>query len=286
MRHRDAAGHEHLELATTLLHRIRLADADAGLWEAADLQWWWRRDQHTDSANARYWFDDDDTPVAAVVFTDWTERWGLDVIAVPGHDHDQLWSHALQRLQVVDPRPVELEVHVDDEATALTLTAAGFEPGDSTYMTCWMAAEERVPPRPIADGYRLMSRAERLDVPHHMIARSGAHVAERLLECSLYRPELDLCVVADDGSVAGYGLFWADPVTKVGLVEPMRTEDAHQGKGLAAHVLTSGLELLARHGCTRLKVTYEEENTPAKLAYTHAGFHPHTPTVTYRRPSR
>jgi GNAT superfamily N-acetyltransferase len=281
---RDVAGLEHLALITALLHRIRLADPDGGLWEAADFQWWWRRDQHVDPANARYWFDDDGEPVAAVVFTDWSERWGLDVVALPGEDPDPLWSHALHRVHALDPKPIELEVHADDEATALTLAAAWFEPGDTAYMTCWMGADERAAPRPIAEGYRLVPRTERLNEPHHMIARSGPHVAERLMECSLYRPELDLCVLADDGTVAGYGLFWADPVTGVGLVEPMRTEDAHQGKGLGAHLLTSGLDLLARHGSTRLKVTYEETNTAAKLLYTHAGFHPHTPTVTYRHP--
>ena len=47
----------------------------------------------------------------------------------------------------------------------------------------------------------------------------------------LYRRDLDLAVVAGD-EVAGYALFWPDPVTGVGLVEPMRVEDEHAGKGL------------------------------------------------------
>jgi hypothetical protein len=47
---RQAAGLEYLELATALLQRARLSDPVAGLWEAADLQWWWRRDQHADPA--------------------------------------------------------------------------------------------------------------------------------------------------------------------------------------------------------------------------------------------
>ena len=34
-----ASGLEYLALATELLQRARLADAAAGLWEAADLQW-------------------------------------------------------------------------------------------------------------------------------------------------------------------------------------------------------------------------------------------------------
>ena len=36
----QASGLEYLALATELLQRARLADAEAGVWEAADLQWW------------------------------------------------------------------------------------------------------------------------------------------------------------------------------------------------------------------------------------------------------
>ena len=41
-------GQEYLALVTDLLQRQRLADPVAGLWEAADLQWWYTRDRtHT-----------------------------------------------------------------------------------------------------------------------------------------------------------------------------------------------------------------------------------------------
>ena len=115
-----------------------------------------------------------------------------------------------------------------------------------------------------------------------MIRRNGDHVAQRLAECSLYRPDLDLAVYAPNGDVAAYGLFWADPVTGVGLVEPMRTEDAYQGLGLARHVLTSGLDRLAGHGCSTLKVSYIEGNDAARRLYLGAGFEPGATSRTYR----
>jgi GNAT superfamily N-acetyltransferase len=130
-----------------------------------------------------------------------------------------------------------------------------------------------------------MSTADRSADPHHMATRNGPQVAARLQECPLYRPELDLYIEGPDGDVAGYGLFWADPVTRVGLVEPMRTEDRHQHKGLGKHLLCAGLERLALHGCTRLKVTYLTDNEPARLLYTGSGFHPRTPSLTYKRPT-
>jgi predicted N-acetyltransferase YhbS len=103
-----------------------------------------------------------------------------------------------------------------------------------------------------------------------MRRRSGEEVEARLRQCSLYDPALDLAVEAADGQVAGYALFWIDSVTQVGLVEPMRVEDAYQRRGLARALLTTGLDRLAKRGARRLKVSYATE--PARRLYVGAGF--------------
>jgi predicted N-acetyltransferase YhbS len=129
--------------------------------------------------------------------------------------------------------------------------------------------------------YLQLARADAPGRAHPMAARNGREVAARLGQCSLYRPDLDLAVEAPDGQVAGYGLFWADPVTRVGLVEPIRTEDAHQRRGIASHVLAAGLERLAARGCVRLKVSNDIS------LYLRAGFVPllTATLVTYARPA-
>jgi len=48
MREVRAAEREGLMLATELLQRARLADRQAGIWEAADVQWWWRKARLSD----------------------------------------------------------------------------------------------------------------------------------------------------------------------------------------------------------------------------------------------
>jgi predicted N-acetyltransferase YhbS len=55
-------------------------------------------------------------------------------------------------------------------------------------------------------------------------------------------------VETDDGELAGYALFWNDARTGVGLLEPMRTEDAYQRRGIARMLLAAGLDRLARRG--------------------------------------
>jgi RimJ/RimL family protein N-acetyltransferase len=284
IREYQASGLEYLELVTALLQRARRADPTGGLWEAADLQWWWRRDQHRDPTNQIFWLDRD-TPVAAVVLTDWGGRWGCDLLGA-GDDLAPLvgtvWPRALERIDAVGGA-VEIAVRDDDPALIDLVTGAGFEATDEVGVATWMPAADRAGPAPLADGFELLARGEVAARPHHLTRRGDDQVEARLRECSLYRPALDLAVYTPDGDVAAYGLFWADPVTGVGLVEPMRTEDAYQGQGLARHVLATGLELLAAHGCSRLKVSYLAGNEAARRLYLGAGFRRDAISRTYRR---
>ena len=70
--------------------------------------------------------------------------------------------------------------------------------------------------------------------------------------------------------VAGYALFWFDPTTLVGLLEPMRVDDEYQRRGLARMLLTNGLDRLARKGARRLKVGFATD--AARNLYLGAGF--------------
>ena len=280
-----AAGLEYLDLVTALLERARIEDPSGGLWEAADLQWWWRRDQHLDPARQIFWLDDD-TPVAAAIFTNWNGHWGCDAISATGDPltvRDIVLPHALEQIDRLELGMVEVTARDDDVVMLEALAIAGFEFTGEVAVATWMTAVDRPEVSPLPRGFQLLSRIDTPPRAHHMIPRNGEHVAARLAECSLYRAELDLAVYAPDGEVASYGLFWADPVTGVGLVEPMRTEDAYQGLGLARHVLTSGLDRLAALGCSSLKVSYLDGNDAARHLYLSTGFRPEAPSRTYGR---
>jgi GNAT superfamily N-acetyltransferase len=133
-----------------------------------------------------------------------------------------------------------------------------------------MNAEDRPEAVALPEGFALVDRAQQTTKPHPMEPRSGEEVETRLLQCSLYDPGLDLAVETADGQAAGYALFWFDPVTEVGLVEPMRVEDAYQRRGLARAMLTAGLDRLAKRGARRLKVGYATD--VARGLYVGAGF--------------
>ena len=76
-----------------------------------------------------------------------------------------------------------------------------------------------------------------------MIARNGPLVEHRLRQCSLYDPTLDLAVEDERGTVAGYALFWFDPSTEVGLLEPM--DDCSRGSSF--HIEPSGPRAQGRY---------------------------------------
>jgi ribosomal protein S18 acetylase RimI-like enzyme len=267
-----ASGLEYLALATELLQRARLADAEAGLWEAADLQWWWRTPRRSDAIDQHFWIDDEG-PVAGVVLTDWGRAWGCDPILVPGVSSVPLatvWPRAVEALDALGLEAVETLARDDDVELLGLLAGAGFVADDGRSGVTWMDAENRPDVAALPEGFVLVDRAQETTRPHPMRRRSGEAVEARLQQCSLYDPALDLAVETADGQAAGYSLFWFDPVTEVGLVEPMRVEDAYQRRGLARAMLTAGLDRLAKRGARRLKVGYGTD--VARALYVGAGF--------------
>jgi GNAT superfamily N-acetyltransferase len=267
-----ASGLEYLSLATELLRRARLADAEAGIWEAADLQWWWRTPRRSDAIDQHFWLDDSG-PVAAVVMTDWDRAWACDPILVPGVAAVPLatvWARGVQAIDTLELQAVEVLACDDDFELLGLLAGAGFVADGDRSGTSWMNAQDRPDVSALPEGFLLVDRFQETTSPHPMRRRSGDAVEARLRQCSLYDPALDLAVEAPDGQVAGYALFWFDPVTAVGLVEPMRVEDAYQRRGLARALLTAGLDRLAQRGARRLKVGYATD--AARALYVGAGF--------------
>ena len=278
-----AAGLDSLALSTELLQRARLADAEAGLWEAADLQWWWRTPRQSDTIDDLFWIDDQG-PVAGVVLTDWGEAWGCDPIVVPGVSTVPLptvWARAVETVDALGLEAVEVLAADDDLELLGLLAGTGFMATDDRDGTTWMDARNRPDVAALPDGFVLVDRAKEPTRPHPMRQRNGEEVEARLRQCSLYDAALDLAVEAADGQTAGYALFWFDPVTKVGLVEPMRVEDAYQRRGIARAMLTAGLDRLVQRGARRLKVSYATE--VARRLYVGAGFRVTSTSRSYSR---
>jgi GNAT superfamily N-acetyltransferase len=282
-----ASGLEALNLATELLQRARIADPEAGLWEAADLQWWWRMPRRSDAIDQRFWLDEAGRPLAAIILSDWGDAWACDPIVVAGAEVtlETLLGGAIAAIDALALDVVDVVARDDDPQLGDLLLDAGFVPTDDRYGITWMDAPDRPELRELPSGFSLVDRASATGrsgrrSPHPMRRRNGELVETRLRQCSLYDPALDLAVVTDAGDTAGYALFWFDPVTHVGLVEPMRVEEPYQRRGLARALLAAGLDRLARRGARRLKVGYRTE--PARGLYLGAGFRPAATGTAFR----
>lgn len=279
MRVEHRAGLDRVRAATAVLQRTRLVDPLIGIWDAPDVQWWWRRPRPTDDVELPVWFDDDG-PVGIVLLTDWGDAIQGDALAVPGTIAlNDAWSALLE----VAPPALDVLARDDDTELLAVLAGAGFTATGERSATTWLDADRRPAVTPTPDGYRLVDRSQRRDVPHPMRPRNGDAVEQRLNETSLYDATLDLSIEADDGEPAGYALFWHDPLTGVGQLEPMRVFDEHQRRGLARSLLTEGLDRLARRGAHRLKVGFD--GPAGQNLYTGAGFVIDSWVASYRRTS-
>jgi len=286
MHEEQRVGAHALEAATALLQRARRAHPTRGLYEAADLQWWWRTPRPTDELPQLFWFDELGRPAAAVIATAWGEQTALDPIVLPDAEPEVV-AHVVARglahaasngigtVDVVIDRADDVmrAVLLDHGFTAVA-GGSGAPSAGLSVVEAWLVAEDRPEISPLPDGYRAATRLDTMPRPHHLVGRSGPEVEARLLQTSLYRPDLDLLVLDARDDVAAYGLFWFDPETATGLVEPMRTEDDHQRRGLARHVLTAGIDRLVRTGATRIKICFEPDNDASKHLYLGVGFVP------------
>ncbi|HEX4904648.1 MAG TPA: GNAT family N-acetyltransferase [Acidimicrobiales bacterium] len=281
MRVEHLAGLERLAAMTTILQRARLTHDTAGIWDAADVQWWWRRPRPSDDVATPVWFDAEG-PVAAVALTDWDRAWQVDAIVVPGTvELEAVWDRALDAAEASGAPSLEVLARDEDAELRALLARDGFRETDERSGTTWMLATDRPPVAPVPEGYRLTDRASDAAGPHPMRVRNGEEVEARLRQTSLYDPSLDLVVRTHDDDVAGYALFWFDDVTGVGMLEPMRVEDEHQRRGLARALLTEGLDRLAAHGARRLKVGFDGE--AGRNLYLGAGFVLVSTDTTFRR---
>jgi hypothetical protein len=170
-----ASGVEYLQLATTLLRSARRMSATGGVWEAADLQWWWRRDQHRDPRAQTFWLDAG-SPIGAVILTNWGNRWQCDLLSADLDSSDglaQLWPRALEQLNALSASPVELVVRADDRGLIKATEESGFEADEAKGVTAWMdaAARPQVPALALDD--TLVDRSEVPERPHHLIPRNG-----------------------------------------------------------------------------------------------------------------
>lgn len=278
---RRPCGSDYIAAVTQLLHDVRrVVGLDAGVWEAADAQWWYPRDVHERPDGATFWYDGG-RPVSAAVLTRWnTGLWGADVLG--DWTMKDPWEELTRHLDAMPDVDVEMVVAETDLGRVAWARRYGFVDiagrlGIGRAQPGIVESSE-----PLPTGFRVVARPD-LPGPHPLALRNGDDVERLLGDCSLYDPSCDLALLTDSGEVAGYALFWPDSVTGVGLVEPVRVEDDYAGRGLGTGLVRAGLRRLVERGCRNLKVVYGLDNPARARLYERAGFTQRSTAVTLRR---
>ena len=288
---RTLTGIDAFRAATDIMLRVREMDPMAGLLEAGDLAWWWATEPKLAAPTViTVWEGRDGRPLVAVVEardagTDGEpDRINIDLVGdvAPGRPgHELVIPWLLDRL--ADPAfhsgaTVAVMVDERDEDLGAALADRGLrrDPGDDMVQ---FAQRPSAPPAgpPLPPGWRFVDGTEPSDGPHHLARRNGPAVHDRLRQTTLYRPEFDLRVLTDDESVAAYCLLWhdgGDGPTAVGHFEPVRTEDAFQGRGVGTALMAEGVRRLVAAGAVTVKVETYVRLESARSLYARAGFEP------------
>ncbi len=82
---------------------------------------------------------------------------------------------------------------------------------------------------------------------------------ENLTEAPSYRRDLDLALENGDGEIVSFVGLWLDPVSRLGVLEPVGTVPAYRKRGLARLLIAEGERRLERLGAKRLFVGSDQE---------------------------
>jgi mycothiol synthase len=93
---------------------------------------------------------------------------------------------------------------------------------------------------------------------------------ENVQRVPLYRRDLDIVAVADDGELAAFCTVWFDDVTRTAVFEPVGTHPNHQKRGLGKAVMSEGLRRAQKLGATLAAVS--SYSTGAHALYGSMGF--------------
>ncbi len=89
---------------------------------------------------------------------------------------------------------------------------------------------------------------------------------------SVFKPSLNLVAEAANGDFAACAIFWMDPVSKVGSIEPFGSHPAFRGKGVSQDLIHAGLRAMKEEGMHSCRVYTAGFNTPAQHLYQSCGF--------------
>jgi ribosomal protein S18 acetylase RimI-like enzyme len=246
-----------------------------------ELDWW--RGTHADPAhiaNASLWFVDD-----ALAGFLWPSGNNADLLLHPAHRELAPvmldWAEANLAAAEDDHSPfVTTWAITQDAGRVALLEARGYMRTDDHLVFHTADLRRSIPAPGLPPGFTIRAFAGEGEIEERVeVHRSAFHPSRmtvekhrRVMASPTYRQELDLMVIAPDGTPAAYCIVWVDAVNRFGVFEPVGTHQDHRRRGLARAVLLHGQRLLQSLGAEVAHVYAAGGNDASTALYPAAGF--------------
>jgi len=292
-------GGELLLRAMAFVTACRARDPDGEYPRVGDLQWWFREPSLEEEEYWRFW----ETPDGHVVALCLVEGDEVTYVMHPDHRNRELeveiriWAMRFLEGRAGQERrdgyKIEETAGDDDPERIALLEREGFVRENWYYLEYRRSLDEFIPEPRLPDSYVIRNIAgeqelvERTALHHDAFHPYTSMTTEkylRVMRTPGYTPELDLAVVAPDGTLAAGCICWMDATNKVGSFEPVGTRPAFRRKGLATALMLEGLHRLKTFGAVEALVggvhpgdgrsEIPPEFTSARFVYQSVGFRP------------
>lgn len=157
--------------------------------------------------------------------------------------------------------PLSTFLHEHDIARAECLNNRGYKNMGHAGYTRWRLLDTPLPEASLPHGYsvRNIGASEQNDLARRAAvanasfghSRHNPDTIRTLHRAPTYRADLDLVVVAPDGSFAAYCVIWFGEENSLGWYEPVGTHPAHRRLGLAKGMMAEGLRRIRALGATK-----------------------------------
>ncbi|MFW6154719.1 MAG: GNAT family N-acetyltransferase [Planctomycetota bacterium] len=177
-------------------------------------------------------------------------------------------------------RVLQILVNDRDASFQRWVSAVGYDRLAHSEPMSVLALPDPFPAIRVPGGFRLISLADDNDLPNltRLLWRGFDHSDEppgdgledrRLMQSAPnYRKDLNIVVVAPDGTFASYCGMWYEPAGRLAYVEPVCTDPAYRRRGLATAAVLEGIRRCAALGASVACVA------SAKPLYRSIGFRP------------
>jgi ribosomal protein S18 acetylase RimI-like enzyme len=215
---------------------------------------------------------------------------GYDLLIHPDYRNAELekslvaWSERIQweRIQASGSKVSRISTDLLDQDVKRrdVLLAAEYVVEGQPFMCLTMRSLlDLIPDTGLPDGFTI----RRVEGEHEADALGAVHSSAfgsnwppgeyvNVMRTPEFRIDHELVVVAPDGRLAAFLIYWIDPVSQCGLFEPVGCHSDFRRRGLTKALMYQGMRYMQEEGMTAAMVNHEAENPASTALYRSVGF--------------